>query len=130
MSSALGIIAVDTGSTGAVTVNGAGSGWTTAGDLYVGSSGSATLTILNGGGVSIGGSSYLGVASGAIGAATVDGAGSSWTISGNLGMGSQGSGTLTIRNGGGGEQRLRLSRAPVRLDRHCDGGWDRLDLDQ
>jgi T5SS/PEP-CTERM-associated repeat protein/autotransporter-associated beta strand protein len=99
VSSGMGIIAVDPGSTGAVTVNGAGSGWTTAGDLYVGNSGSATLTILNGGGVSTGGSSYLGIASGALGTATVDGAGSNWTISGNLGMGSQGSGTLTIRNG-------------------------------
>jgi T5SS/PEP-CTERM-associated repeat protein/autotransporter-associated beta strand protein len=56
--------------------------------------------ILNGGGVSVGGSSYLGIAPGAIGAATVNGAGSSWIISGNLGMGSQGSGTLTIGNGG------------------------------
>ena len=100
VSSAFGIIAVDPGSTGAVTVNGAGSAWTTAGDLYVGSGGSATLTILNGGGVSVGGDSYLGIASGAIGAATVNGAGSSWTISGNLGLGNQGSGTLTIGNGG------------------------------
>ena len=62
---------------------------TTAGDLYVGSGGSATLTILNGGGVSAGGGSYLGVAPGSIGAATVDGAGSTWSLSGNLGIGSQ-----------------------------------------
>ena len=85
VSNAFGIVAIDAGSTGAVTVNGAGSAWTTAGDLYVGSGGSATLAILNGGGVSVGGDSYLGIASGAIGAATVNGAGSSWTISGNPG---------------------------------------------
>src|SRR3954452_3172277 len=99
VTSGWGFVAADPGSTGAVTVNGAGSGWTTAGDLYVGSSGSATLAILNGGAVSNGGGSYLGVAPGSTGAATVDGAGSNWTISGNLGIASQGSGTLTIRNG-------------------------------
>ncbi|UFZ06599.1 autotransporter domain-containing protein [Bradyrhizobium ontarionense] len=99
VSSSVGLVAVNPGSTGAVTVNGAGSGWTTASDLYVGSGGSATLAILNGGSVSSAGGSYLGVASGAVGTATVDGAGSRWTSSGNLGIGSQGSGTLTIRNG-------------------------------
>ena len=60
VSSALGIIAVNAGSTGAVTVDGAGSSWTNSGSLYVGSGGSGTLTIRNGGAVSNGGGSYLG----------------------------------------------------------------------
>ncbi|CCD92571.1 Outer membrane autotransporter barrel [Bradyrhizobium sp. ORS 375] len=99
VTSGIGLAAINPGSTGAVTVSGAGSSWTTAGDLYFGSGGSATLAILNGGGVSIGGGSYLGVASGAAGGATVDGTGSRWISSGNLGIGYQGSGAVTIRNG-------------------------------
>ncbi|MGJ4925992.1 autotransporter outer membrane beta-barrel domain-containing protein [Bradyrhizobium sp. HKCCYLRH3095] len=99
VTSGTGFAALNPGSTGAVTVSGAGSRWTTAGDLYFGSGGGATLAILNGGGVSIGGGSYLGVASGAVGSATIDGTGSHWISSGSLGVGSQGSGTVIILNG-------------------------------
>ncbi|MGJ4887057.1 autotransporter domain-containing protein [Bradyrhizobium sp. HKCCYLRH3099] len=97
--SGTGLAAINPGSTSAVTVSGAGSRWTAAGDLYFGSRGSATLTIQNGGVVNIGGGSYLGVASGAVGGATVDGTGSRWISTGNLGIGYQGSGAVTIRNG-------------------------------
>jgi T5SS/PEP-CTERM-associated repeat protein len=98
-SSGTGVIAIDPGSVGAVAVTGAGSAWTFANDLYAGSSGSASLSILNGGSLSTGGGSYLAVSSGSTGAATVDGAGSTWTSSG-LGIGTGGSATLTIGNGG------------------------------
>ena len=42
----------------------------------------------------------LGFDAGATGAATVDGAGSTWTNSCDLYVGDSGDGTLTIRNGG------------------------------
>ena len=54
MSNGYGFIGADPGSTGAVTVDGAGSTWTNSGDLYVGNSGTGTLTIRNGGTVSNG----------------------------------------------------------------------------
>ena len=67
---------------------------------------------------------------GSTGAATVDGAGSRWTTAGDLYVGHNGNGTLTIHNGGTVSNWLRLSRHPPRADRHRDGGWRRLDLDQ
>jgi T5SS/PEP-CTERM-associated repeat protein len=89
------------GGTGTVTVDGAGSSWTNSGNIYVGySTGSnGTLNIQNGGTVSSS-SSNVGW-SGSTGTVTVDGAGSSWTISGYFGIGEQnGNGTLNILNGG------------------------------
>ena len=65
-----------------MTVDGAGSTWTNAGDLYVGAAGGGTLTILNGGAVS-NGSGVLGNHAARTGAATVDGAGSTWTNTAN-----------------------------------------------
>jgi T5SS/PEP-CTERM-associated repeat protein/autotransporter-associated beta strand protein len=81
-------------------VDGAGSTWTNSSYLFIGYSGSGTLTIRNGGAVS-NGYGTLGNASGATGAATVDGAGSTWTNSSRLTVGNFGTGTLNIRNGGG-----------------------------
>ena len=78
--------ALESGSTGAATVDGAGSTWTSGGDLFVGASGGGTLTIRNGGAVS-NAYGYVGRWSGAIGAVTVDGAGSTWTNSGNFRVG-------------------------------------------
>ena len=52
MSNSAGRSALLPGSTGAATVDGAGSTWTNSGALYVGNSGTGTLTIRNGGGVS------------------------------------------------------------------------------
>lgn len=87
------------GAVGSVTVDGAGSIWTTDGDTYVGSSGAGTLAIQNGGTVN-NFYGYIGYYSGAVGSVTVDGAGSAWNNSGNLFVGTRGNGTLTIRNGG------------------------------
>lgn len=87
------------GSSGNVTVDGVGSSWTNSADLYVGNSGTGSLTIQNGGIVS-NTTSYLGNTSSSNGSVTVDGAGSSWTNSGFLYVGNNGTGTLTIQNGG------------------------------
>ena len=49
MTNDYGFIGADPGSTGAVTVDGAGSTWTTTGEFYLGQSGNGTLTVSNGG---------------------------------------------------------------------------------
>jgi fibronectin-binding autotransporter adhesin len=49
-----GYLGYDSGSTGTVTVTGAGSKWTNSGRLYVGYSGSGTLTVADGGAVTAG----------------------------------------------------------------------------
>ena len=93
-----GTIGNQSGSTGIVTVDGAGSSWTNSGGLFVGFSGTGTLTIQNGGTVS---SSGGGAIDGSTGTVTVTGTGSSWTTgSAELFVGSSGIGTLTIQNGG------------------------------
>ena len=89
------------GGVGTVTVTGAGSDWSNAGNVVVGGQGTGTLTIQDRGTVSSGGGS-VGFIGGSNGAVTVTGPGSSWIIgpSGGLNIGSFGTGTLTIANGG------------------------------
>jgi T5SS/PEP-CTERM-associated repeat protein len=69
------------------------------GDLGVGYTSAATLTIKNGA-VVYSGNGYLGYKSGSQGMAVMDGTGSTWTMSNNLYVGNSGSGTLTITGGG------------------------------
>lgn len=99
------------GSTGAVRVSGTGSLWAINGGLTVGSAGSGSLFIDNGGTVSNTYSnvgrcdSYIGRYDSSTGSATVTGNGSTWAIgddshSANLYVGHFGSGTLTVANGG------------------------------
>ena len=99
-----GDIGQNTGSTGAVTVTGVGSSWTTGSNgfsgLTVGDFGTGTLTIQNGGTVSNAADGLIAFNPGSTGTVTVDGAGSSWTISSGLSVGAGGTGTLTIQNGG------------------------------
>ena len=68
-------------------------------DLIVGDAHQSQMTIQNGATVSnaVG---FIGSASNSTGTATVDGAGSTWTNSGNLTVGDGGTGTLTIQDGG------------------------------
>ena len=89
------------GGLGTVTVTGAGSSWSNAGSVVVGGQGTGTLTIQDGGTVSSGGGS-VGLSAGSTGTVTVTGPGSSWINgpSGGLNIGSFGTGTLTIANGG------------------------------
>ena len=86
---------------GTVTVTGAGSNWSNAGSVVVGGQGTGTLTIQDGGTVNSGGGS-VGLSVGSNGMVTVTGPGSSWINgpSGGLNIGSFGTGTLTIANGG------------------------------
>jgi T5SS/PEP-CTERM-associated repeat protein len=87
------------GSTGEVTISGAGSTWTDSGSIVVGGEGSGILTIDAGGRVSTGAGS-LGSAANSIGALTVAGAGSMWSGSQTLTIGGAGRGSLMISGGG------------------------------
>jgi T5SS/PEP-CTERM-associated repeat protein/autotransporter-associated beta strand protein len=105
------------GSIGSVTVTGAGSALTNGGLLSVGTQGTGTLTIANGGTVSNGGASgFIAYTDGSQGTVIVTGPGSTWNISptvpnGGLRVGGSslntgfldpgpGTGTLTIADGG------------------------------
>jgi outer membrane autotransporter protein len=89
------------GGVGTVTVTGAGSSWSNAGSVVVGGQGTGTLIIQDGGTVSSGGGS-VGLSAGSTGTVIVTGPGSSWINgpSNGLNIGSFGTGTLTIANGG------------------------------
>ena len=91
----LGVLA---GGSGTVTVN-AGS-LAAGGVMTVGDAGTGTLTIENGATVTAT-SAYIASGAGANGSiATVTGANSTWTLTGDLTVGSNGNGSLTIANGG------------------------------
>ncbi|MGH6763716.1 MAG: autotransporter-associated beta strand repeat-containing protein [Phyllobacterium sp.] len=94
-----GHIGVEGGSTGTVTVKGAGSTWVNQQNLVVGDKGEGTLNIMDGGAVSsmFG---YVGAVAGSTGTVMVTGAGSTWTNTNQLYVGYQGNGTLTIADGG------------------------------
>jgi outer membrane autotransporter protein len=91
------------GSDGTVTVDGAGSNWTTTGTTTIGANGQASLSITNGGTVNSAGNSFIGGGSNGTGSGTgtvtVDGAGSSWTTSANLSLQGPQS-ALNVQNGG------------------------------
>ena len=86
-------------SMGSVTVDGAGLTWTNSGYLLIGSyQGAGTLKI-TGGGTVRSNTGYIGDRSGSNGVATVDGAGSTWSITNDLCVGSIGTGTLNVTGG-------------------------------
>jgi len=98
--SAAGYLAYNSGSTGSAMVTGANSTWSTGPyNLYVGNSGSGTLSIDNRGRV---GSydGYIGYNSGSTGTATVSGTGSTWANTSRLYVGYYGSGKLAVADGG------------------------------
>jgi T5SS/PEP-CTERM-associated repeat protein len=91
---------IDTASPNSTVLNG-GTGTTHV--LFVGQDGTGTLTIQNGGALTIGGSGFnaIGVDTTGIGTVTVDGAGSTLTNNNaTFFVGFGGTGTLTIQNGG------------------------------
>lgn len=95
-----GYIADDAGSDGTVVVDGSGSTWTNAGNIHVGDGGQGRLDIRDGGWVR-NGFAYIGNQLGSAGTVNVDGLGSVWQMSaGNLYVGNDGVGALTITNGG------------------------------
>src|SRR5439155_27079159 len=88
------------GSNGTATVSGSGSTWTNLVFCFVGSDGTGTLNITNGGTVT---ASDTGVGAGVgLGIVLVDGAGSTWSHDGTITIGgnANGVGMLTISNGG------------------------------
>ncbi|MGD0518637.1 MAG: C1 family peptidase, partial [Thermoguttaceae bacterium] len=99
VSSSYGYIGQGSGSTGLVTVDGAGSTWTNSSDVVVGCYGCGTLMITAAGVVSDT-NGFLGLTSGSTGTLTLDGSDSTWTNSASLYVGHYGSGTLSITGGG------------------------------
>jgi len=91
-----GAIGVYSGSSGTVTVTGAGSKWTNGGYLEVAAYGGGSLSIQAGGQVS---NTWASIGTGGTGTTTVDGAGSTWTSSGELRVGETTNGTLNIQRG-------------------------------
>jgi T5SS/PEP-CTERM-associated repeat protein len=75
---------------GQVIIDGAGSAWTNNGDSVIGRLGTGNLFVQNGGQVLTSGSAYLGELSGSMGNVGIYGAGSTWTIGGNLVVGRTG----------------------------------------
>ena len=92
-----GYIGYHSGSTGQVTVNGAGSKWDSH-DMHAGHFGNGTLKIEGGGEVD---SSHgrIGLNPGSTGHVTVDGTGSKWS-NGSFYVGESGKGTISVTNNG------------------------------
>jgi T5SS/PEP-CTERM-associated repeat protein len=100
VTSTTGLLGYLAGSSGRVEVTGAGSKWTSAGTLSVGTSGMGALEVRAGGNVTSSGSIYLAELAGSSGAAIVDGAGSVLSSDQSLLVGDLGPGTLEITGGG------------------------------
>jgi fibronectin-binding autotransporter adhesin len=97
----------DTASNGTLTVTGSGTKFTVDGQTQIGGAGTGILNVLKGGylesqhsGSLSGTSGAIGAAAGSQGTVTVDGTGSEWNNTGELRVGSSGTGSLTISNGG------------------------------
>ena len=99
-----GSIGLAAGSTGTVTVTGPGSTWNNSreGGLNIGSFGTGSLTIANGGTVvnTTPNNANIGTFAGSQGTVTVTGAESTWTNQFGVNVGNSGRGTLTIADGG------------------------------
>jgi T5SS/PEP-CTERM-associated repeat protein len=94
--------AINPGSFGTIEVSGAGSTWTHTGNLVIANGGNATITISAGAAVTAA-DSFIGAAIGSTGRATLQDPGSTWTSNGSMGqliVGSAGTGSLGILNGG------------------------------
>ncbi|MEE9129382.1 MAG: hypothetical protein V3T84_05140 [Phycisphaerales bacterium] len=100
--SCLGVtrIADDPGSTGSITIAGAGSTWSNSGNLFVGNFGSGTLSVLNGGSASYNSVTRIGDELGSDGSVFVSGIGSTLTMAGDLFIANFSSGSVSITNGG------------------------------
>ena len=92
-------------SNGSVSIDGAGSDWTATGEFTVGYYGTGTVHVMAGASLETGSSDsavgfVLGEQAGGSGAATITGAGSTLTNSGEFIIGGAGTGSLTIADGG------------------------------
>jgi T5SS/PEP-CTERM-associated repeat protein len=98
-------IGVNSGSVGSVTVSGDGARWDVGGNLTVGASGRATLSILNGGVVNDNNVIIAKSGSGSLGgpddgSVVVDGRNSQWNNAGIVVVANEGNGSLTVSGGG------------------------------
>lgn len=92
-------LAGDAAGLGSVVVKDAGSSWTNANSLVIGSSGTGSVAIQNGGTGSSGWAT-LGNNANSAGTLAVTGNGSNFAVGGQLSVGNLGTGTLNISNGG------------------------------
>jgi T5SS/PEP-CTERM-associated repeat protein/autotransporter-associated beta strand protein len=99
LSSASASLGYNAGSSGTVTISGAGSQWTNDSFLNIGDDGSGSLYIRESGVVN-NVYAYVGWSDKSSGTVTVTGAGSTWNNSGNLWISGECSGTLVIEDGG------------------------------
>jgi T5SS/PEP-CTERM-associated repeat protein len=99
VSTSSGIIAANSGSTGTLTITGAGSRWAQGLGLTVGGAGVGTLNVQSGGTVT-GPGATIGSVAGGFGTATITGNNSTWALIGSATVGSNGEGTLTVSSGG------------------------------
>ncbi|HEY0597011.1 autotransporter outer membrane beta-barrel domain-containing protein [Sphingopyxis sp.] len=112
VSAAEAIVGEDAGSVGLVTIAGTGSSLSLGSNLVVGQTGAGALEIAGGGAVTTGNQGIIGYFAGSGGTVTVDGPNSVWNLSNALQIGREGSGELTISNGG----IVSTAAAPVSLD--------------
>lgn len=134
-------VARNAGSTGAVTVTGAGSQFNNDISLLVGDSGTGTLSVEAGGKVEVAIDGFLGYEAGSNGTATVTGAGSEWNMQDGFVVGLSGSGSLTVSDGGKVSNRgytLGSNRAHVGFNNNstgtvtvtgADSEWNNLGVD-
>jgi T5SS/PEP-CTERM-associated repeat protein len=81
-------------------VDGVGSTWTNSADIEIGAHGGNGSLLVQNGGTVTSADAEIGHDAGSTGTATVDGAGSTWTLSSDLEVGTDGDGTLFVTNGG------------------------------
>ncbi|MEZ6093681.1 MAG: PEP-CTERM sorting domain-containing protein [Pirellulaceae bacterium] len=94
-----GYVGYNSGSSGTVSVSGAGSHWNNSNILTIGYLSTGVLDVTSGGVVSSA-DGYVGNRPGSSGTVTVSGTGSQWNNSDDLFVGYQGAGNLTIENQG------------------------------
>ncbi|MEX2310055.1 MAG: hypothetical protein WD738_20960 [Pirellulales bacterium] len=100
------------GSVGVATVDDMGSTWTSS-SLFVGAQGNGTLNITNQGRVTTNSQGTIASGEDSTSEATVDGLASGWTTGETLYVGSSGTGTLRIKNGGQVSSSTSFSNAGI-----------------
>jgi T5SS/PEP-CTERM-associated repeat protein len=88
------------GSSGTVTVTGPQASLDATNTIYVGRAGTGTMTVSGGAEVASTSNATIGNDAGSSGTVTITGAGSEWTQSGTMTVGSSGVGTLNVQSGG------------------------------